>query len=117
MRTNFILGILFLLAQLLSIIYARFIPERYFCWAPYDEHTLVETTVWVDGMKLSPDQANKRYRYLVNGWEPRSVHNVFDIIEHYESTRGREQNVRVEVVYATNGRDKKLWAYTNPMAK
>lgn len=107
------IGVAFILLQLLSVIYARFIPERYYCWAPYDEHTFLRTKVWVDGIELPPKQISQRYRYQVNGWEPRSVNNVFDIIEDFESTYGRDQHVQVQIRYTTNGHEEKVWTYTN----
>ena len=31
--------------QLVAIVYARFVPARYFCWAPYDTQTEYWVTV------------------------------------------------------------------------
>lgn len=47
------IGILFLLLQLGSVVYARFIPEKFFCWAPYDEHTYYKIKVSLNGEELS----------------------------------------------------------------
>ena len=35
--------------QLGAIVYARFVPTRYFCWAPYDIQTDYVATATVDG--------------------------------------------------------------------
>ncbi|MBN4085112.1 hypothetical protein JYT89_02085 [Flavobacteriaceae bacterium AH-315-B10] len=109
MKSRFIVGILFLLIQFLSIIYARFIPERFFCWAPYDEHTYLEVQVYLNNNALSDVEILKRYRYKAKGWEPRSIYNVFNIIEQYERTYGVYDAAEVFVKYSTNGHQEKIW--------
>lgn len=108
------LGIIFLLAQCGSVLMARFIPERFFCWAPYDEHTSIQTKVKLGMKELSPKQVNERYRYLVNGWEPRAIHNVLDIIEQYETTYGARDSAEVIVTYSTNGHRPQTWRFPKP---
>ena len=73
------IGILFLLLQLGSVVYARFIPEKFFCWAPYDEHTYYKIKVSLNGEELSAKEVKLRYNYLSDGWEPRSIDNVFSL--------------------------------------
>lgn len=111
MKTRFYIGILFLLLQVGSIIYARFIPERFFCWAPYDSHTLFETFVTIDGKTLSQQEAEARYNYKMRGWEQRSIDNIFLLISQYERTYGKHDNATVIVKYATNGHEEKEWTY------
>ena len=109
MKKRYLIGVLFLFAQVISIVYARFTEERFFCWGPYDQHTYYEVTVKIDGMDLNKNEIEKRYRYKPMGWEPRSIHNVFSIIDQYESTYGQDQNAIVLVEYSTNGSEEKTW--------
>lgn len=103
------IGILFLTVQVASVIYARFIPERFFCWAPYDEHTYYSIDVVVDGRSLTLDEVKSRYRYLPEGWEPRCIDNVFSLVQQYESTYGKAQDAEVTITYSTNGKTEKIW--------
>ncbi len=109
MKKQYFVGIVFLIAQVLSIIYARVIPERFFCWAPYDQHTFYEVIVEVDGVKLTKNEIKERYKYKSLGWEPRSIYNVFNIIDQYESTYGKNENAIVQVKYSINGNLEESW--------
>lgn len=111
MSTRYKLGILFLSLQLMSVLAAQFIPERFFCWAPYDEHTLLQTEVRISDYSLTPKEVAERYRYRMNGWEPRAVHNVFNIVRQFEQTYGRKDSARVSIRYQTNGHPAKIWTY------
>lgn len=113
MKTKFYIGVAFLLLQIGSIIYARFIPERFFCWAPYDSHTEFETFVTINNYTLSFKEAEKRYHYKMNGWEQRSIANIFSIIKQYEATYGKNDNAKVIVKYKTNGHPLKVWKLVN----
>lgn len=105
------IGILFLVAQCGSVALARFIPERFFCWAPYDEHTSIQTVVKLGATELSPKQVAERYRYVLNGWEVRSIHNALNIIEQYETTHGAGDSAEVTVKYSRNGHPTRIWRY------
>ncbi len=111
MRSRFYIGIVFLGLQCISIIAARFIPERFFCWAPFDEHTLLHTEIEIDNNELSREETDTRYRYLMNTWEPRAVHNVFNIVEQYETTYGKTDSARVIIKYSTNGHPEQTWQF------
>ena len=111
MKTRFYIGILFLLLQVGSIIYARFIPERFFCWAPYDTHVKFEVVVTIDGKTLSIEDTIARYNYKMQGWEQRSIHNIISLISQYERTYGKDDNAQVHMTYAINGNEKKEWRY------
>ncbi|WP_369999924.1 hypothetical protein [Winogradskyella sp.] len=103
------IGLLFIAAQFILIVYAKFVPERFFCWAPFDEHTFLDVDVEVNGKSLSKKEIEKRYRYKSLGWEPRSINNVFNIIRQYESTYGKNDNAKVTVKYSTNGNEERIW--------
>ncbi len=108
------MGIIFLILQLFAIGYARFIPERFFCWAPYDEHTRFEVKVSIDGRDLSPSEIATRYKYRPSGWEVRAIHNVFSQIRQYETAYGRAENAEVTVIYQTNGHPQQEWKWPQP---
>ncbi len=109
MKIRFTIGVLFLLLQLMLVVYARFIPERFFCWAPYDEHSYYEISIEIDNQVLSKNEIQNRYGVYAQGWEPRSIHNILSIINQYESSYGKNDQAIVEVIYSINGHKKKLW--------
>ncbi len=109
MKANYIIGTVFLFLQIGSIFYARFIPERFFCWAPFDQHTYMEIQVTINNNELSEIEILKRYRYKAKGWEPRSIDNVFNIIEQYERTYGLHEDAEVFIKYSTNRHQEENW--------
>ena len=113
MKLRFILGILFLVLQIASVVYARFIPERFFCWGPYDNQTNYNIAVTIDNKQLSLDEIHERYRYKSHGWEQRTIHNVFAYVSQYEATYGIDDNAKIVITYSTNGRAKQKWTYQN----
>ena len=105
------LGAVFLTSQLLSIGYARFIPERFFCWAPYDEHSRYTIDVQIGGRALSADEISTRYRYNAGGWEVRAIHNVISLVRQYEMTYGYSEQAWVTITYVVNGRPQETWTW------
>ena len=111
-RTRFhYIGMFFLFLQVLGVCYARFVPERFFAWAPYDEQTHYHIQVLIDEKPLSDEEVTKRYRVASQRVESRTIHNIFSIIEQYESTYGSEDWAKVLVTYDTNGKGEQLWQY------
>lgn len=108
-----ILGAGFLLLQVISVLYAQYIPERFFCWRPYDNHTLYKIQVLIDDQPLEAREVEKRYRYPSQGWERRSIHNIFSIVEQYEHTYGQNDNAIVFITYAENGKPETKWKLHN----
>ncbi len=104
-------GMAFLTSQLLSIAYSRFIPECFFCWAPYDEHSRYTIDVQIDGKPMSPDEISARYRYAARGWEVRAIHNVISLVRQYEMTYGQSDNATVTISYVVNGRPEETWTW------
>lgn len=111
MKIRFFIGILFLLLQVGSVIYARFIPERFFCWAPYDTHVKFEVFVTIDGETLSPEDTEARYKYKMKGWEQRSIDNIFSLISQYENTYGKADHAQVLMTYSINGHEEQEWRF------
>ena len=110
-RGRHLAGLIFLGLQILSIAYARFIPERFFCWAPYDERSKYRIEVQLMGRVLSEDEVATRYRYYPHGWEPRSINNVIAIVRQFERTYGSAENAQVTIWYQTNGHAEQIWKW------
>jgi len=106
-----LLGIAFLAIQVFLVFRARFVSERFFCWAPFDEASRFETQVRIGSRVLSPEEANQRYRYWSAGWENRSVHNVIGMIRRYESTYGKGDSAEVVLTYSFNGHPAQVWRW------
>ncbi|WP_299550914.1 hypothetical protein [Seonamhaeicola sp.] len=111
MKLRFLLSLLFIITQVGLISYARFTPVRFFCWAPYDIHNSFEATATINNTFYDSKQLEERYNYKMKGWEQRSIYNVFLLIERYESTYGRHDDVDVKVVYSINGHPEDVWQY------
>jgi hypothetical protein len=95
--------------QLAGIGYARFVPTRYLCWAPYDQISFYVIEAERDGRPLTPGDIAARYRMPADGRENRAIQHVLDTIAQYESTYGRVERVEVRVRYRTNGRPEQTW--------
>jgi hypothetical protein len=95
--------------QLAGVVYARFVPTRYLCWAPYDQISFYEIEAERDGRRLTADEIGARYRMPPDGRENRSIHHVLNGITQFEATYGRADHVTVRVRYRTNGRPEQTW--------
>lgn len=104
-------GTALLLFQVVMIVYARFVPSRYFCWAPFDIQTEYKLQVEVDGRALSAKEVRARYRRQQNGTDNRSPQHVMDIVQGYEETYGRSNPARVEMRYRVNGKQEQVWRW------
>jgi hypothetical protein len=113
-KLPFALGLLLLAAQLGGIVYSRFTPLRYFCWAPFDQQTQYVIGVEVGGEPLSHGQIQARYRRPASGTDNRSAHHLFDIIERAESRIEPAGRGRVTVLYRINGGPEAEWRYPRP---
>jgi len=107
MRT--IAGVSILVFQLAMIVYARFVPSRYFCWAPYDVQTDYSISTVVNGRKLTGAEIRKRYRRAERGTDNRSPQHVIDILEGYERLYGRNDHAEVTMRYRVNGKEEQVW--------
>ena len=106
-------GILLLVLQICSVIYAQFIPERFFCWRPFDNHTSYRIEVKIKEKQLELHDIEKRYRYKSEGWEPRSIYNVFSIVSQYELSYGLKDSAQVKIYYNSNGKENEMWELNN----
>jgi hypothetical protein len=100
-----------LLFQLVMIGYARFVPARYFCWAPYDIQTEYKLDVSIGGRTLTAAEIRRRYRRPKQGVDNRSIQHVMDIVQQYEETYGRSDRAQVLMKYRINGKEELEWQY------
>jgi hypothetical protein len=107
MRT--IVGVSILVFQLAMIVYARFVPSRYFCWAPYDVQTDYWITTVVNGRRLTDSEIRARYRRSPRGTDNRSPQHVIDILQGYEERYGRNDHAQVTMRYRVNGKEERVW--------
>jgi hypothetical protein len=107
MRT--VVGLAILAFQLAMIVYARFVPSRYFCWAPYDVQTEYWITTVVKGRKLTAREVQARYRRPQHGTDNRSPQHVIDILQGYEEKYGSSDHAEVTMRYRVNGKEEQIW--------
>ena len=107
MRT--VVGLAILAFQLAMIVYARFVPSRYFCWAPYDVQTEYWITTVVNGRKLTAREVQARYRRPQHGTDNRSPQHVIDILQGVEEKNGWSDHAEVTMRYRVNGKEERVW--------
>ncbi len=96
--------------QLGAIAYARFVPTRYFCWAPYDTQTDYVATASVNGRKLTPAEFRKRYRRPMHGFDNRSPQHVIDMLQQVEEKRAAPgEQATISMKYRVNGKAPQEW--------
>jgi hypothetical protein len=101
---------LLLIFQMCAICYARFVPTRYFCWAPYDTQTVYDARAIVNGHPLTAAEFLHRYRRPQHGGDNRSPQHVIDMLEQAEAKHTREgERATIEVKYRVNGKELQEW--------
>ena len=113
MTLRIAIPLLLLAFQLGAIVYARFVPTRYFCWAPYDTQTEYVATAVVDGKELTPVEFQRRYRRGRRGTDNRAPQHVFDMLEQAEEKRAAlGEQASIVVKYRVNGKEPPLeWTW------
>lgn len=98
--------------QLGAIVYARFAPTRYFCWAPYDIQTDYVATTTVNGKKLSSAEFRQRYRRPQRGFDNRAPRHVIDMLEQVEEKRAKlGEQATIVMTYRVNGKESREWRW------
>ena len=105
------LGLACLGAQGVAFVYAKFVPTRYFCWAPYDQNTYYTVEAWQGERALGADEIYARYRVFAQGHNPRSYTEITHTIAQYEQTYGAGEGYRVRVIYNINGTGPQTWIF------
>ena len=103
MILRFLLCSALLAFQVCAVLYARFVPSRYFCWAPFDMQTEYQAEVSVGGRKLSAKEIQQRYRRGQKGVDNRSVQHVIDIFQQTEERYHRADPAEIALKYRING--------------
>ena len=106
-----LVGVALLGFQLFMIGYARFVPSRYFCWAPMDSQNLYEIEVVIGGRELGDDEVLARYRQPAKGGNWQAIQHVIDNVQQYEETYGRRDQAEVSITYTVNGGAEKRWTW------
>jgi len=110
MRT--VIAMLLFAFQLGAIVYARFVPTRYFCWAPYDIQTDYVATATVDGKPLTGAQFRQRYRRTARGFDNRSPWHVIDMFRQVEEKRAQlGEHATIVMKYRVNGKEEQEWRW------
>jgi hypothetical protein len=108
MRT--VIPILLFIFQLGAIVYARFVPTRYFCWAPFDIQTDYVATSVVNGRQLTPAEFRQRYRRNSKGFDNRSPQHVIDMLQQVEEKRAASgDKATIAMKYRVNGKEPREW--------
>lgn len=105
-----VIPVLLLVFQFGAIVYARFVPTRYFCWAPFDTQTDYVAQAVVNGHTLTAAEFRKRYRRPMHGFDNRAPSHVIDMLRQVEEKRaalGDKANVTMK--YRVNGRSPLEW--------
>jgi hypothetical protein len=110
MRT--VIPILLFAFQLGAIAYARFVPTRYFCWAPFDTQTDYVASATVNGHELTAAEFRQRYRRPMRGFDNRSPRHVIDMLQQVEEKRAASgQKAVVVMKYRVNGKELQEWRW------
>lgn len=103
-------ALLILALQVAGLVRARFVTDRYFCWAPHDQQTQYHVRARVDGKELAPRQIMDRYGLMANGWDVHCWYHLIDLIETRER-RERGRRAEVELTFRVNGGPEQRWTY------
>lgn len=113
MNWRWIPPIALLLFQVGAVVYARFVPARYFCWAPFDMQTEYTADVEVNGRALTAAEIQKRYRRPKKGVDNRSAQHVIDIFEQTERRYHAGDAAKITLRYKVNGHIDGEWRWPN----
>jgi len=113
-----LIPILLFAFQLGAIAYARFVPTRYFCWAPFDIQTDYTATATVDGHELTAAEFQKRYRRARRGFDNRSPQHVIDMLQQAEEKHAAlGEKATIVMKYRVNGKESQEWHWPPSEAK
>src|SRR5579872_5319400 len=98
------IGLSMLAFQMAAILYARTVPTRYFCWAPFDMQTDYRLAVKVDDQPLTDQEIRLRYKRDAKGTDNRSSQHIMDIVEQTEKRYHPLDRTEVTMTYTVNGK-------------
>ena len=103
---------LLLAVQAALIVYARFDPMRYFCWAPHDAQSVYRIDVRIGDRVLTRAEVTDRYRIDGEGRDPRAIEHVIRLVRQRETTYGAPDRASVVIRYRTNGGPEQVWRWS-----
>ena len=102
---------IFLGAQGAAFVRAKFVPTRYFCWAPFDQHTYYLISVTYRGRELGEEEILARYHIPARGHNSRSYAEILHLVHQYERTYGTGEGYTPSVRYMVNGHPERVWTF------
>jgi hypothetical protein len=109
---------LLLIFQIVAIGYARTVPTRYFCWAPYDMQTEYDAKATVNGHSLTAKEFQQRYRKPQHGGDNRSPQHVIDMLKQAEAKHAMlGDKSTIEMKYRVNGKEEREWHWPESQPK
>lgn len=105
------MAVSFIAAQAVLVARARFVPDRYFSWAPHDRQIeyRISGTAW-DGTPIA-DVAQSRYGLAAEGWCSHAAEDLEWTIRAREQRTAPELRAReVMLTYRANGGPWKTWS-------
>jgi hypothetical protein len=105
-----VIPVLLFAFQIGAIVYARFVPTRYFCWAPFDIQTDYLAKSVVNGHELTAAEFRARYRRPMHGFDNRSPQHVIDMLQQVEEKRSAlGEGAVITMTYRVNGKEPREW--------
>jgi hypothetical protein len=108
-RLGVAIGVAFLGAQGAAFVWAKFVPTRYFCWAPYDQHTFYRISATREGRELAEVEIGERYMIPARGFNSRSYAEIVHLVDQYEQTYGAGDGIVATVKFKVNGHPERVW--------
>lgn len=97
--------------QVAGIMVARWVPERFFCWAPYDALHAYVIEASVNGHPLGENEILERYEVAARGTEHRSIAHLTETIRWIEERA--EEPATVVLRYTLNGGAQTEWHWSD----
>ena len=108
---NRLIGVLFLLLQLASVVNSRFVSSRWLAWAPNDYAVWYRLQVHLNGRDLLSSEIQKRYGLAAEQVYENPARNIMDIVQQRERTYSRDDHAEVFLVYRPNGESPQEWRW------
>jgi hypothetical protein len=106
-----LIGILFLLAQCITVVYARFERSRWMAWAPNDYVLSYRLEVHINGRGLSTAEIERRYHLPAEQVYEFPAENIMDIVRQRERTYGARDGAQVLLTYRPDGGPAQEWRW------
>jgi hypothetical protein len=105
------LAVAFLSLQLVGVAWARFVPTRYFAWAPNDYAVEYSISAKVDGRALTAAEVESRYRLAQHGLYEFPPEHLIDGLRSVERLYPRGRHGEVHVRYRLDGHAPRAWSF------